>query len=206
MSPQIPFLQQQQSALNKPDKSKKGKVDEKIQPLLELINRYSPYYTTSSCSGRIVLWRGSGKKNELEWLNVSHDLITSSFFDIDRKNHNLENHNQENSNLQKNRVIWLRLEPLILHVACQDLAAASLLLDLAKTMFKKSCLLTVKNKIIVEIRGSQFVEMPFFLQGMAFYSEDPIPRSWLVEELNTKLKRQWQLMGILEQKIKEIIQ
>jgi len=38
------------------DKSRKGSVDEKILPLVNLINSTDDFFTTSTCSGRIILF------------------------------------------------------------------------------------------------------------------------------------------------------
>ncbi|MEK6845980.1 MAG: hypothetical protein AABY26_04420, partial [Nanoarchaeota archaeon] len=107
------FLNNKKTFLAKLDKSKKGEVDEKIIPLLNIINSKEDYYTTSSCSGRVYLWRGSEKKNEMEWLNVSHELIDENFFEL--KNYD--------------GLIWMRLEDMILHVCCTDLESANKLLE-----------------------------------------------------------------------------
>ncbi|KAL7543281.1 hypothetical protein ACHAXR_012585 [Thalassiosira sp. AJA248-18] len=42
------------------DKSPKGSVDEKIRPLVDLINRHPEYVTLSSCSGRVALFDPAG--------------------------------------------------------------------------------------------------------------------------------------------------
>ncbi len=49
------FVQQKKSTLSKLDKSSKGDWDKKIVNLCEKINSLENFYTTSSCSGRIVL-------------------------------------------------------------------------------------------------------------------------------------------------------
>ena len=141
--------------LNKADQSKKGSIDEKVLPLLQTINSHPDYYTTSSCSGRIYFWRGTGKKNETEWIKVSHGLITEEFFYLEEK--------------QKSGLVWLRFEPFIIHICCRDLNHANALLNLAKKIYKKSYILSASNKIIVEIHGSEFVEMPFY-QGVHYCS------------------------------------
>lgn len=191
------FSNEKKIQLAKQDKSKKGDIDKKILPLLDIINTLPEYYTTSSCSGRIVLWRGSGKKNrmnpetkknEIEWLKVSHDVIAEEFFDLKEK--------------EKMGVVWLRLEPMILHVACKDLEAANKLLDLAKLFYKKSCLLSIKNKIIVEIRGSEFVEMPLFKDGKSLFAEEELP--WLTELLNEKMKKVWERMEEIIKKVSQL--
>ena len=169
----MPFLNDKKTFLAKQDKSKKGEMDEKIVPLLQHINRHSDYYTTSSCSGRVCLWKGTGKKNETIWLKVSHELIMEDFLDSD----------------DKVGLIWLRLEPLILHVACKDLAAANTFLELMRRLYKKSCLLSIQNKIIVEVRGSEFMEMPLYQDGKKLFAGD---REWLVELINEKLEKMWE--------------
>ncbi len=184
----MPFPTEKKNQLAKQDKSKKGEIDERVKHLLEAINALPEYYTTSSCSGRIVLWRGLGKKNEVEWLKVSHDVIEREFFEL-----------KEKENIG---VVWLRLEPLILHVACKNLEAANKLLDLAKLLYKKSCLLGIKNKIMVEIRGSEFVEMPLFKEGKLLFPEEEFV--WLTELLNEKIKKVWEKTEKLREKLDEL--
>jgi len=133
------FLNEKKTFLSKLDKSKKGSLDEKIIPLLSTINSKPQYYTTSSCSGRITLFTTSGKKNQSDWLKVSHSLIDQQFFQLE----------------SSTSLVWLRLEPFILHIACENLAAANNMLDLIRGLYKKSCLLSVSNKIIVEVRGQR---------------------------------------------------
>ena len=178
----MPFPTEKKNQLAKQDKSKKGDIDEKILLLLETINAYPDYYTTSSCSGRVVLWRGSGKKNETEWIKITHNFVVHDFYKISKDNENLEEKNKG--------VIWLRLEPMILHVACKDLQSAKALLDLAKPLFKKSCLLSIRNKIIIEIRGSEGIEMPLYRGGRLLFPEEELP--WLTELLNEKMKKIWE--------------
>ncbi len=187
------FIHQKHTFLSKFDKSKKGTIDERIKPLIETINSYLAYYTTSSCSGRVVLWTGSGKKNEMEWLNVSHDLLRDDFFRI------------EPARLLKiepaDGLVWLRVEPLILHIRCKDLPAAITILDAMKPSFKKSCLLTVRNKIIVEIRGSEFLEMPLFHQGTILWNGS-LPL--LQDIINTKMKKIFSSVVKLEKAISSL--
>ena len=123
----------------------------------------------------------SGKKNEMEWLNVSHDGIDASFL-----------------NTGESGRIWLRLEGIILHVACCDLATANELLEKLRLVYKKSCILSASNKIIVEVRGSECLEMPLFQDQVFLFSGD---RQWLIDFINQKFKRMW--LGI--ERIREII-
>lgn len=166
------FANNKKTYLAKADKSKKGDLDQKIIPLLTTINEKPDYYTTSSCSGRVYLWKGSGKKSETIWLKVSHDLIENDFFTIDQ-----------------NGMVWLRLEGIIIHIACKDLKAANLLLEKAKKFYKKSCILSASSKIMVEIRGSESIEMPFYKDQDPLFCGD---LSWLKETINQKLEKMWE--------------
>jgi len=166
------FANDKKTYLSKSDKSKKGGIDEKVIPLLETLNALPVYYTTSSCSGRTYLWKGTGKKSETQWLKVSHDLIDEKFFDCD-----------ENTG-----IVWLRLEAVILHVACKDLAVAHALLEKARKFYKRSCILSASAKIIVEIRGSEFIETPIYKNGELLFSGD---FGWLKDLINSKLEKMW---------------
>ena len=169
------FPNDKKTYLAKSDKSKKGGIDEKVIPLLKTINALQDYYTTSSCSGRVYLWKGTGKKSETQWLKVSHDLIDENFFDCD----------------EEKDLVWLRLEAVILHIACKDLEAAYALLEKARKFYKKSCILSASAKIIVEVRGSEFIEMPFYKEGELLFSGDI---EWLKDLINSKLEKMWKDM------------
>jgi len=170
------FPNDKKTFLAKLDKSKKGDIDEKVIPILKAVNSKQDYYTTSSCSGRVYLWKGTakgkGKKNEMIWLRTSHDLVKEEFFKIEEKG-----------------LIWLRLEDFILHIACQDLESANKLLLEARVLYKKSCILSASNKIMVEIRGSEFIEMPLYQKGKLLFNQS---FTWLTQEVNSRMKKVWQ--------------
>lgn len=166
------FDNEKKTVLSKTDKSRKGSIDARMIPLLKIINGKKDYYTTSSCSGRAYLWKGSGKKSETQWLKVSHDLIETDFFETEDKN-----------------MVWLRLEGIILHAACRDLEAANVLLNKARKDYKKSSILSASNKIIVEVKGSEFMEMPLYKDGRLLFSGD---LDWLRDLINTKLNQMWE--------------
>ncbi len=170
------FENRKKTYLAKLDKSKKGEIDEKVVALLQVINAKEDYFTTSSCSGRIFLWKCPGKKDEMEWLKVSHDLVKEDFF-----------------KLEDSGLVWLRLEPFILHVCCKDLETANKLLEQAKKVYKKSCILSISNKIVVEVKGSEFIEIPFYGEGKLLFSGEV---SWLLGFVNKKLENIW--LGIEE--------
>ena len=48
------FAADKARVLSKADLSRKGSVDEPIRDLVEYINAHDSFYTTSSCSGRLI--------------------------------------------------------------------------------------------------------------------------------------------------------
>ncbi len=158
------------------DKSKKGSIDEEIQELLNAINALSDYYTTSSCSGRILLYSTSEtrKKNETQWLFVSHKEVT------------VEEINNALQNIPKD-VVFFRFEPLILHVACKDMnAAAELLKKSQEAGLKHSGIMSMNERIIVEIIGPDLLDAPIAKEKLLVNDE------WLalaIQDANIKMQR-----------------
>jgi len=69
------FFQAKKDALSRKDKSFIGNIDGKIKNLCEKINSLEDYFTTSSCSGRIVLMLDEDKKASGLFLKVWHEKI-----------------------------------------------------------------------------------------------------------------------------------
>ncbi|MBI5072540.1 hypothetical protein HZA99_01855 [Candidatus Woesearchaeota archaeon] len=159
------------------DKSKKGFIDEEIKELVATINKQEDYYTTSSCSGRILLYTISEdrKKNETEWLFVSHNIVSESEIRIALKK------------LPKG-IIFFRFEPLILHVVCKTMDAAQNLLQICGMCgLKHSGAMTLGKRIIVEIIGNDRLDAPVAKDGKIIITEEGI--SHYVADANEKMKR-----------------
>lgn len=166
-------------ALSKIDKSKKGRIDKEIKPLINLINKSRNYYTTSSCSGRIVLIKQAEgyKKNEAEWLFVSHSPV--KFSQIKNALKKIENYPKED--------IWLREESIIMHIACRTLKDAEILLNKIKPLgFKRSGIASAK-KIILEIMATENMDAIIAKKGKLLVNDAYL--RILTEEANKKLKR-----------------
>jgi tRNA wybutosine-synthesizing protein 3 len=192
------FNNHKKNCLEKLDQSKKGNIDLRAVSLIHTINGIESLYTTSSCSGRVYLWRtksrrtslrcahsfAENKKNEIEWVKMSHDLIDSTFFIL--------------QDIKIHEDVWLRYEAFIIHVVCITLNVANRFLQHVKTIYKKSSILTMNNKVVVEIRASQFIEMPYVIHGSVVFSGDV---NWLIELINFKLEKNWVKMETLRKHI-----
>ena len=173
----INFPNNKKTFLAKLDKSKKGDIDQKALPLIITINQLQNYYTTSSCSGRVYLWTGSGKKNETIWVNMSHNLINESFLNLPKP---------------YSTIVWLRFEPFIMHICAKDLKSANLLLQEVHKLYKKSSILSISNKIIIEIRSSEGIEMPLYDNNTPLFPQEKYPL--LITMINTKMELMWEKM------------
>lgn len=164
------------------DKSKKGSVDEDIKELVDAMNSTPDYYTTSSCSGRIMLIdKGKGRKDLAEWLLSSHKIITKRDFGSVFTKQYLE------SEEFKNAAIWFMEEPAILHVCARNLEAAKTLLEIVrKVPFKRSGIISFSRRIMIEILDTEKMETLVAKDGV-LYVRDDYSRV-LIEEANKKLR------------------
>lgn len=144
------FNTQKKDTLAKIDKSKKGSIDPIIAPLLDTINSFSSYYTTSSCSGRIMLFAAQDKKKDAIWHFVSHDKVSINGL-------------QEALNTRpKDTLMSLLTLGAIIHVACDSIESAQKFLTSARSVgFKKAGIYTIsKKKILVEAVAPEHLEVP----------------------------------------------
>lgn len=144
------FEKDKNQFLKKMDKSVKGEIDAKIKGLAHEINKNENYYTTSSCAGRIVLLenKGTTKKIDNKWLFVSHDKIS---LDQIKK-------------AQLINEVWLRQEPVIMHVRCKTIEDANKLMTAAKKAGLKDTGIISTKKITVEIKGKEIMTTPIFIK------------------------------------------
>lgn len=177
------FQNDKKVCLSKIDKSKKGSIDSQILELVDCVNQNPHHYTTSSCSGRIVLqiFAESRRKDESEWLFVSHDLV-----DID----DFLNVIKVIKNKKISDEVWFRMEAMILHVACDSIENAQKLVDFARNNgFKRTGIQSTNKKILVEIVGSERVDTLVFCKGQLVVDESYI--RVLIEKSKIKLQQNW---------------
>ena len=95
------FNRRKINCLSKMDKSAAGRIDYYAVEICELINKLDDFYTTSSCAGRCLLWRGIGikgtTKGTFERFRVNHGLIEKPEeylnIKVDNNNNNDKNNN-----------------------------------------------------------------------------------------------------------------
>ncbi|RLE47285.1 hypothetical protein DRJ25_02745 [Candidatus Woesearchaeota archaeon] len=184
----VGFDNLKKTALSRIDKSKKGSIDKRIKQLLSIINKTKDYFTTSSCSGRIVLLKKGRRKDQCEWIYTSHDLADEKEM------------RQRLSEAKGN--IFLKMESMILHVSCRTLKDADKLLKEARKIYKRAGIISLK-KLSIEIMGSDFLETPVKLGDRLLVDEECF--GILVKEANKKLKSNWKKTKEFEENLKNTL-
>ncbi len=187
--PRDRFLQRKTAVLSKLDKSSIGGWDNRIKPLCDKINGLDDFYTTSSCSGRIILMIQQNKKGKDLFLKTWHEKV---FFD--------ELNETLNILLNKKEIIKFKVEPPIIHIACRDLKKATYLLEKAKYVgFKRSSILTCDKNIILELNSSDRMEFPIIKNNKVLVNEEFLKLA--LEMSNYKLERGWEKIKLLDKKL-----
>jgi len=183
------FNQRKRDVLSKLDKSSIGKWDEKIVSLCKKINSEENYYSTSSCSGRVILMIDQDKKGEDLFLFVSHDKIS---FNQLKKELELA--------LKKNKNIKFKSEPCIIHIACKTLEDAEKLYEKGKDAgFKRLGIIGTSHGFTFELNSTEKIEFPI-IQNKKLLVDDEFLKI-IVEDANKKLEKSWEKIKKLEKLI-----
>jgi len=183
------FLKRKKDVLSKADKSHKTNWDEKITKLCNKINSLDNYYTTSSCSGRIILMIDQKKKGEDLFVSVYHDKVSFKKIkeDLDKA-------------IKLKKKIKFKFEPCILHISCRSFEDAEKLYNKTKTAgWKKSGIIGMKNGFTLEISGSERLEFPIIQEEKILVSDEFL--KIVIEEANKKLERNWERIQKMERLI-----
>lgn len=182
------FIQQKAKQFSKADKSNIGKWDSKIKILCEKLNKRKEYYTTSSCSGRVVLIKSLDEKAENVFLFRTHDKIKfgelkKALKDIDYKG-----------------LVEFQQTTCILHVACASLEDAQNLVNKAKLAgWKHSGIMATEKRFIIELYSTEKINFPIMNKGQILVDDDFL--KIVIKEANNKLERVWEKIKRLEKSI-----
>jgi len=170
------FQKRKKDILSKLDKSSKHSWDKKIISLCEKINKNKDYYTTSSCSGRVVLNKDLDKKEPGVFLWVSHEQIK------------LEKLKEVLVGLHGN--VIFKQEPVILHVACKTLKNAQEIVDKAKLVgFKRSGIIASKSRFVCELLSTEKLELPVIENNKLLVSDSFL--KIIIKKSNENIKKGW---------------
>ena len=140
------------------DFSPKGSIDRPVLELVNFINQYLPdYVTTSSCSGRISVYRETQTKG-IHWLLVVHGVITSDMLKQAISAHDLSSSDTDAAAA----FVVLKCEGFILHVHCRDVESGRRMHQVAMgSGFRESGLSIGQKKVQLAIRTTSYgMELP----------------------------------------------
>nr|CAD7428461.1 unnamed protein product [Timema monikensis] len=171
------FRHQKCQTLQGVDLSRKGCIDDAIKLLVEVINNRDEFVTTSSCSGRVILFCeniAEGHKKGCKWLFTSHDSV-----DIQELINSVD---PAEGNLV------FKYEPLILHIRCFTLNHAKLLHTCAlEAGFRNSGITLGKHgKVMLAVRSCMGLEVPISENGELLVSHKYL--EFLVRKANEKVE------------------
>ena len=184
------FLQAKEKAMETLKKAmENNEVDKKAIPIIEKLNGIDEFFTTSSCSGRIVIMElpSIGNKIDARFLGKWDDKIKIQ----DIKNA-LEN--------AEKGEIWMLAQPPIFQVSASDVNAASKLIKVAKQSgFKNSGIRSIGKRVTVEVRSTEEVDVPLGIDGKLLCDEKYL--SLLVSLANEIMERAKNKLSILEKNL-----
>lgn len=183
--------------LRRKDKSREGKVDGGIMPLVDQINRNDSFVTTSSCAGRIVVLKQSGdKKNGCEWAFKSHGI--SDYREVERETARFFNDSDDD-----NTIYWFRFEGSILHVACKDVREGLFLVSLARQSgYMRSGLQSDRKAVMAELIACESISAPIAIKNRLVADSCYIRLLTMIA--NEKLKKNKEKIGRLLLSLREI--
>ncbi len=138
------------------------KVDREIITLIELINSFSQWFTTSSCAGRLALLSKDGIRSKY---GTTFWFKTHDPNDFPRVKEKLPSEFQGQ--------LWLLVSPPMFHVAARTMEDALQLQLLARqARLGYSKIQSIKPSIIVEVLGTGMMSIPVGKDGMLLVNED----------------------------------
>jgi len=163
MSNESNFKFQKNNALKKLEKAKAHNlVDKGIMPILDLINNFDDYYTSSSCYGRIVLLEipSIGDKKNAVFLGKWHRQISTN--DI-----------SESVNKANKGLLWILAQSPIIHIGAKTIEAADKILKKSISCgFKNSGIKSFDKNIIVEVASTERLDSPIGSNGILYCDDE----------------------------------
>eukprot|EP00605_Chrysophyceae_sp_TOSAG23-4_P001484 GSChrysophyteH1.ASY1.ANO1.1621.1 assembled CDS len=162
------------------DFSPKGSIDKPCLALVNFINDHLvDYVTTSSCSGRVSVFRDEGAGKGVAWLLVEHGIVTV---------------NEIKAAVERNTeaLVNLKCEGFILHVRCRDIESGRQMHHIARSCGYRESGLTISNKgVMLAIRTTAFaLETPIAKQRTLLVDEQLL--TVLVKEVNYRIRRNFE--------------
>lgn len=168
------------------------KVDEKILPILRILNGIEGVYTSSSCAGRILLLQipSLGDKRGAAFLGIWHRSIVSEEITMA-------------ASKATQGSLWFLAQAPILHIGVQTTELANILIKTAVLSgFKNSAMKSTGKKTVIELSSTERLDAPIGRNGCLYCGEDYL--HLLTEIANEVIERSQQKLIRLERNLRNI--
>lgn len=159
-----------------------GRMDEDFIPLCDFVVKTKNYFTSSCCAGRIALISLGEEETKME----------SAFY---RKWHRKVSESEVIEAVKEfnGKILWLKQEPLILHLGTNTIQNARKILALCeKAGIKRAGIKVAKEgRFIVEMLGTQNITIPIKDTGIVI---DEKYLKYLVKKSNEKFEKNQELI------------
>ncbi len=190
------WSEQKRSALERIKRDlETGYFDLEVAGLVNEINKDPDMYTTSSCSGRIVLY-----DSQMPWGASEARVIAKWHRCVE-----LREVETLVSTYEPKATLWLGLHSPIIHVVCRTVEKALWFLSIARKIdFKHSGVISVSSKgtATVELRVFDRVEIPVKKGGSMLVTRDGLAE--VVNTFNTMLSSAREVLREFEEFLKSI--
>ena len=184
------FLNSKERALIKLNNAEnENKIDEEIKHILKIINSNDNYFTSSSCSGRIVVIElpSLGDKKEAKFLGKWHRTVKYSEIENAVK-------------LANNGMIWLLSQSPILHIITKSNIFADKMIKTAiSSGFKNSGVKSLSVNKVVEICSTERLDAPIGRDGILYCNKEHL--NFLIEISNNIIKKSKKKLKIFEKNL-----
>jgi tRNA wybutosine-synthesizing protein 3 len=169
------------------DAMDKGLVDSPVIPFLLDVVKIPDIYTSSSCSGRLLLLHGDKDENKKfsEFENRYHRLVT-----YDEIKKDIDNF--------KDGYLWLKVEPFIFHFATKDYDKAKEILDFCRDQgLKKAGIISAKDgRFTCEVTNTVYISTLVKIDNKQLVPDDYL--KLLIDISNEKLESNFKKLELFE--------
>lgn len=164
------------------DFSFKGSIDAPILELVHFLNSMKDYFTTSSCSGRVSVFRSGLSAKHIKWILVKHRQFTKK--EVLGAVASIDGHDDSEF---ADSLVTLKCEAFILHINCRDLESAKSLHNIATLCgFRESGIKLGNKKIILAVRTTaNGMELPIAKGNELIVSDSYL--DLIINECNARL-------------------
>jgi len=176
------------------DAKAEGMVDSQLISLWDAVLKSENYFSSSGCAGRILLLglpKNASKKEAYFHRKFHRKVLLREIIAGVEENEKGE--------------LWLKQEPFILHIGCENISGARELLKVMRRAgIKRGGIMVAEpGKFIIECQGTQSLSLPVKQGKTQIIGKEAL--SELVKEANKKLEKNYVSLKKFEKELDDIL-